>query len=119
MSDTTPNYIYDFLINHPNLKEKKSNLKYSQKNIIDDKCGYRFTFKCNNKLIVNQIVPTHITHTPSPCEWGYIHTKQIHNILTEEEIINVNESKTLGIHTVKFNRLIELISILININNTF
>ena len=44
--DSTPNKIYAILTIHPDLKEKKSNLKYSQKNIPDNnKDGYRYSFK--------------------------------------------------------------------------
>ena len=114
--DSNPNDIYAFLNNHPDLNKKKSNLKYSQKNITDNKYGYRFSFKCGTKVIANLITPGHSTHTPSPCEWGYINTRQIKDILTEEEKRYINSSNTLRISKIKFNRFIELVSILININ---
>ena len=114
--DSNPNDIYAFLTIHPRLEKKKSNLKYSQKNIDSDTYGYRYNFKCGSKLIANQIIPGHYTHTPSPCEWGYINTTQIKDILTDEEKKYINSSNTLRISKIKFNRFIELVSILININ---
>lgn len=115
--DSNPNDIYALLTMHPRLKTKKSNLKHSQKKIDSDICGYRHSFYCGSKLIANQITPGHSTHTHSPCEWGYINTRQIKDILTEEEKRYINISNTLRISKIKFNRFIELVSILININS--
>lgn len=114
--DSNPNDIYALLTIHPRLEKKKSNLKYSQKRIDSDTYGYRYNFKCGTKVIADQITPGHSTHTPSPCEWGYIKIKQIKHILTEEEKKYINNTDGIRISKIKFNRFIELVSILININ---
>ena len=117
--DSTPNNIISFLNTHPDINLKSiSKLKYSQPNIADRNYGKRITYEVKGKCIINQIIPSHITHNPSSSEWGYINTKLLpDNILTEKEKKNINKSGTLRIHSIKFNRLIELISIIVNIIN--
>ena len=78
--------------------------------------GKRHGFKSGGKMVVNQLTITEdLDYTPTPCCWGYLFMNRfLVGDLRHEEIHNINKSKTMRIHSITFERLVELLDILDN-----
>ena len=78
--------------------------------------GRRHGFKSHGVNVVNQITITEDpNYNPTPCCWGYLYMKRfLVDVLTPQEIHNINKSKTMRIHSITFERLVELLDILDN-----
>ena len=109
--DRTPNQIKMLMELITNTPGKRGSNRYSQKWLPpDEDAGYRFSYWLNGKCIVNQLVPSSEDHTPTAGEWGYLKMKNIPDdmILPREHTLT-NESGTLRIHHLTFDRLLELL----------
>ena len=121
MSNSTPNQIFKFLTTNPISKKIKissiSPKRYSQKYILpasDTINGRRISFTCKGKSIIGQLILSVPGRKSHPNEFGYLNTRLIEDLLTENELLLVNRSRSLRIDYLSFERLRELILEIIN-----
>ena len=118
--DTTPNEIDRYMMREDvgATREFQGNGRHGMQKIYedDDNAGRRIKyFSSSGEMLVNSLVLTKdpSSHIPPPCEWGYLNMKMLRiGELSPEEIRNINNSGTMQIHSITFDRFKELIQLL-------
>ena len=112
----SPSQLKNLLYNFPGIKLNSiSKNRYCEKSTPDDSVnGYRFSFSINNKVIISQLIPTNKINNCNLSEYGYIHTNKFYHILNDTEKNKINNSGSLPLFYLKFNRLLEILSYIIN-----
>lgn len=119
--DTTPNEIDRYMREDIGAtREFQGNGRHGMQKTYedDDNAGRRLKYFSNSgKMLVNSLVLTKdlSSHIPPNCEWGYINMKMLRiGELSPEEIRNINNSGTMQIHSITFDRFKELIRLLLS-----
>lgn len=118
--DTTPNEIDRYMREDIGAtREFQGNGRHGMQKTCedDDNAGRRLKYFSNSReMLVNSLVLTKKRgHSPPNCEWGYINMKMLRiGELSPEEIRNINNSGTMQIHSITFDRFKELIRLLLS-----